>query len=147
VDLGQKSDRQKMAMRPNGRLYKIVLPAQTPILSSSAYLGTILIRSPPPANVTPDFQKRKERNTFSKRQIFSTDRSQSMGLQSVPKTMGKTSNFFALNASPYKGCKPRVNLDRFVFSIRILREGPRAVQPGCMHPHTDLLSYTKKSGV
>ena len=28
TDTGQKSDRQKVAMRPNGRLYKIILPAK-----------------------------------------------------------------------------------------------------------------------
>jgi hypothetical protein len=40
-----------------------------------------------------------------------------MGLQSVLKTRAKTSKLFALQASPCKGSKPRVNLDEFVFSI------------------------------
>jgi hypothetical protein len=71
----------------------------------------------PPANVTPDFRKkRKKRNTYPKRVIFSTDCSQSMGLQSVLKTRVKTSKLFAPQASPYKGSKLRVNLDVFVFS-------------------------------
>ena len=48
--------------------------------------------------------------------IFSTDCSQSMGLQSVLKIRVKTSKLFALRASPYKGSKPRVNLDLFGFS-------------------------------
>ena len=48
--------------------------------------------------------------------IFSTDCSQSIGLQSVLKTRVKTSKLFALQASPYKGSKPWVNLDAFVFS-------------------------------
>jgi hypothetical protein len=50
--------RTKVAIRPNGWLYKIILPAITLILSSSFYLGTILIQFHPPANVTPDFHKR-----------------------------------------------------------------------------------------
>jgi hypothetical protein len=66
--------------------------------------------------VTPDFQKRKKRNTSSKRVIFSADWSQSMGLQSVLKIRVKTSNLFELGASPYQGSKPRVNLDPFFFS-------------------------------
>jgi hypothetical protein len=115
--MGQKSDRQKVAMRPNGWLYKIILPAKVLILSSSSYLGTILIQFHPPSNATPDFQKqKKKRNTFSKRVIFSTDCSQSMGLQSMVKFRDKTSKLFELQASPYKGSKPRVNLDQFVFS-------------------------------
>ena len=61
ADMGQKSDRQKVAMRPNGWLYKIILPAITLILSSSSYLGTILIQFHPPANATPDFQKREKK--------------------------------------------------------------------------------------
>jgi hypothetical protein len=55
--MGQKSERQKAAMLPNGWLYKIILPAISLILSSSFYLGTILIQFHSPANVTPDFQK------------------------------------------------------------------------------------------
>jgi hypothetical protein len=39
---------------------------------------------------------RKERKKFSKLLIFSTDCSQSMGLQSVIKIRGKTSKFFAV---------------------------------------------------
>jgi hypothetical protein len=74
--------------------------------------------------VTPDFQKEeKKRNTFSKLLIFSLGCSQSMGLQSVLKIGAKTSKLFALKAwlkaSPYKGSKPRVNLDRFDFSSRV----------------------------
>jgi hypothetical protein len=38
ADMGQKSDRQKVAMWPNGWLYKIILPARSLILSSSSYL-------------------------------------------------------------------------------------------------------------
>jgi hypothetical protein len=41
-----------------------------------------------------------------------------MGLQSVLKIRGETSKLSAPQASPYKGSKPRVNLDPFVFSIR-----------------------------
>ena len=48
--------------------------------------------------------------------IFSTDCSQSMGLQSVLKVRVKTSKLFALQAPPYEGSKPRVNLDAFIFS-------------------------------
>jgi hypothetical protein len=59
--MGQKSDRQKVAMRPNGWLGKIILPTKGQIMSTSFYLGTILIQSPPPANVTPDFQKGKKK--------------------------------------------------------------------------------------
>jgi hypothetical protein len=62
--MGQKSDRQKVAMRPNGSLYKIILPATTLILSSSFYQGTVLIQFHPPANVTPDFQKREKKEIF-----------------------------------------------------------------------------------
>jgi hypothetical protein len=40
-----------------------------------------------------------------------------MGLQSVLKIRGKTSKLFALQASPYKGSKPWVNLDPFIFSM------------------------------
>jgi hypothetical protein len=64
ADKGQKSDRQKVAMRPNGWLYKIILPAKGLILSSRFYLGTILIQFHPHANVTPDFQKRKKEIHF-----------------------------------------------------------------------------------
>jgi hypothetical protein len=105
-------------------LYKIILPAKGLILSSIFYLGTIIIQFHPPANVTPDFflkKKEKKRNTFSKRVILSTDCSQSMGLQSVLKTRFKTSKLFALQASPYKGSKPRVNLDAFIFSTRVVQ--------------------------
>jgi hypothetical protein len=61
MDTGQKSDRQKVAMRPNGWLYKIILPARSLILLSSFYLGTILIQFHPHANVTPDFRKRNKK--------------------------------------------------------------------------------------
>ena len=61
TDTGQKSDRQKVAMRPNGWLYKIILPARSLILISNFYLGTILMQFHPPANVTPDFQKRNKK--------------------------------------------------------------------------------------
>ena len=54
---------------------------------------------------------------ISKRVIFSGDCRQYMGLQSVITIIGKTSKLFALQASPYKGSKPRVNLNRFIFSI------------------------------
>jgi hypothetical protein len=70
TDMGQKSDGQKVAMRPNGWLYKIILPARSLILSSSFYQGSVLIQFHPPANVTPaDFQKRrkKKRYTFKTR--------------------------------------------------------------------------------
>ena len=70
----------------------------------------------PLPNVTPDFQKGEKKNKFSKLLIFSTDCSQSTGLQSVPKIRAKTLKLFALQASPHKGSKPRVNLDRFDFS-------------------------------
>jgi hypothetical protein len=49
---------------------------------------------------------RKEWKKFSKLLIFSTDCSESMGLQSVIKIRGKTSKLFALHASPYKGSTP-----------------------------------------
>ena len=65
----------------------------------------------------PDMAQ-KSRNKFLKRLIFSTDWSQSMRLQSVLKIRCKTSKLFALHASPYKGSKPRVYLDPFVFSTR-----------------------------
>ena len=59
---------------------------------------------PPPKTWYDAWKKlRKERNFFSKLLIFSTDCSQSMGLQSVIKIRGKTSKLFALHASPYKG--------------------------------------------
>jgi hypothetical protein len=61
TEMGQKFDRQKVAMPPNGWLYKIILPAISLILSSSFYLGTILIQFHPPANATPDFQKREKK--------------------------------------------------------------------------------------
>jgi hypothetical protein len=70
--------------------------------------------------VTPDSKKKsKKRNIFSKRVIFSTDCSQSIGLQSVLKPRVKTPKLFALQASPYKGSKQRVNLDAFVFSTAV----------------------------
>jgi hypothetical protein len=115
--MGQKSDRQKVAMRQNGWLCKIILLAKGLILSSSFYLGTILIQFPPLPNVTPDFQKEeKKRNTFSKLLIFSTDCSYSMELQSVLKIRAKTSKLFAPHALPCKGSKPRANLEHFMFS-------------------------------
>jgi hypothetical protein len=48
ADTGQKSDRQKVAMWPNGWLHKIILPAKGLILISSFDLGTILIQFHPP---------------------------------------------------------------------------------------------------
>ena len=87
----------------------------------------------PHANVTPDFQKkRKKRNTFSKRVIFSTDCSQSMGLQSGLEIRFKTSKLFALRASPCKGSKPRVNLEQFVFSTRVI-QGRSATKRDLLH--------------
>jgi hypothetical protein len=73
ADAGQKSDRQKVAMRPNGWLCKIILPAKGLILISSFDHRHNTNPISPPANVTPDFQKRKKRNTSSKRVIFSAD--------------------------------------------------------------------------
>jgi hypothetical protein len=71
----------------------------------------------PPRERDAWFSKNQtKKNTFSKRVIFSTDCRQSMGLQSVLKIRVKTSKIFALRASPYKGSKPRVNLDQFIFS-------------------------------
>jgi hypothetical protein len=70
TDMGQKSDRQKVAMRPNGWLYKIILPAITLILSSSFYQGTVRIQFHPPVNVTPDFQKEKKKKYFFKTRDF-----------------------------------------------------------------------------
>ena len=70
TDMGQKSDRQKVAMRPNGWLYKIILPARSLILSSSFYLGTILIQFHTPANVTGDFQKEKKKKYIFKTRDF-----------------------------------------------------------------------------
>ena len=72
ADTGQKSDRQKIAMRPNGWLlvYKIILPAISLILISSFYLGTILIQFHPLANVTPDFQKKKKKKYIFKTRDF-----------------------------------------------------------------------------
>jgi hypothetical protein len=61
-----------------------------------------------------------------KRVIFSTDCSQSMGLQSVLKIRVKTSETFALGASPYKGSKPWVNSKRFVFSRYVLASSTRS---------------------
>ena len=73
----------------------------------SIYPGTILIQFLP-AHVTLGFQK----------EIFSTDCSQPMGLQSVLKTRGKTSKLFALQRTSIAifGSKPQVNFDAFVFS-------------------------------
>jgi hypothetical protein len=69
--MGQKSDRQKVAMRPNHGpnvwLYTIIIPAISLILGSSFYQGPVLIQFHPPANVTPDFQK-----TGKKKFIFKT---------------------------------------------------------------------------
>jgi len=67
ADTGQKSDSQKVAMRPNGWLYKIILPAKGLILISSFYPGTVLVQFHPHANVTPDFQKQN-----AKKYIFKT---------------------------------------------------------------------------
>jgi hypothetical protein len=63
-------------------------------------------------------KKRKKRNTISKRVIYSSDCSQSMGLQSVLKIRVKTLKLFALRASHCKGSQPRVNLKQFIFSTR-----------------------------
>ena len=49
---------------------------------------------------------RKERKKISKLLIFSTDCSQTMGLQSVIKIRGKTSKLFALHASPFQWSTP-----------------------------------------
>jgi hypothetical protein len=49
---------------------KIILPARSLILSSSFYLGTILIQSRTPANVTPDFQKEKKKKYIFKTRDF-----------------------------------------------------------------------------
>jgi hypothetical protein len=68
--MGQKSDRQKVAMRPNGWLYKKILPAKGLILRSSSYLGTILIQFHPPAHATPDFQKREKKEIHFKTRDF-----------------------------------------------------------------------------
>jgi hypothetical protein len=119
ADMRQKSELQKVAMRPNGWLCKVILPAKGLILSNSFYLGTILIQFPPSKNVTPDFQKGGKKEKNSKLSIFSTDCSQSMGLQSVLKIRAKTLKLFALQASPCKGSKPRADLDAFIFSRSI----------------------------
>jgi hypothetical protein len=96
ADTGQKSDGQKVAMRPNGWLYEIILPDIRLILISSFDLNTILIQFHPHANVTPDLKKKGKKDiTFSKRLIFSTDCSPSMGLQSALKIRVKTSKPFA----------------------------------------------------
>jgi hypothetical protein len=79
--------------------------------------------SPPRERDARFSKKRKKEIYFSKRVIFSTDCShcaESMGLQSVLKTRVKTSKLFALQASPYKGSKLRVNLDACIFSTCIL---------------------------
>jgi hypothetical protein len=44
--------------------YKIILPATNLILRTSFYQGTVLIQFHPPANVTPDFQKRGKKEIF-----------------------------------------------------------------------------------
>ena len=60
------------------------------------------------------FQKEK------KKEIFETLDNQLTkpvnGATICAKIRGKTLKLFALQASPYKGCKPRVNLDEFIFS-------------------------------
>ena len=61
TDTGQKSDRQKVAMRLNGWLYKIILPVRSLILISSFNLRHHTNPISPPANVTPDFQKRNKK--------------------------------------------------------------------------------------
>jgi hypothetical protein len=63
--MGQKSDRQKVAMRPNGWLCKIILPAKGLILSSSFYLARHHTNpiSPLP-NVMPDFQKEEKKEIY-----------------------------------------------------------------------------------
>jgi hypothetical protein len=73
----------------------------------------------PLPNVTPDFQK-GEKNFLSKLLIFSTDCSQSMGLQSVLKIRAKTLKLFALQVLPCKGSKPRAHLEHFIFSYLLL---------------------------
>jgi hypothetical protein len=71
----------------------------------------------PPRERDAWYSKREKKNKdLSKCVIFSTDCGQSKGLQSVLKTGVKTFKLFALQAPPYKGSKPRVNLDAFVFS-------------------------------
>jgi hypothetical protein len=70
ADTGQKSNRQKVAMRPNGWLYKIILPAKGLILISSFYLGTVLVQFHPHANVTPDFQKKEKKKYIFKTRDF-----------------------------------------------------------------------------
>jgi hypothetical protein len=62
--MGQKSDRQKVAMRPNGWLYKIILPAITLILSSSFYQGTVLIQFHPPRTRRLIFKKGKKKEIY-----------------------------------------------------------------------------------
>ena len=62
--------------------------------------------STPPCKRVAWKKLRKERKKFSKLLIFSTDCSQTVGLQSVIKIRGKTSKLFALHASPYKGSTP-----------------------------------------
>ena len=65
--MGQKSDRQKVAMRPDGGLYKIILPAIPYDKSDSE--EQLLPRHhtnpiSPLRNVTPDFQKEKKEINF-----------------------------------------------------------------------------------
>jgi hypothetical protein len=60
------------------------------------------LNDPPPPKRDAWKKLRKEKNTFSKLLIFSTDCSQSMGLQSVIKIRGKTSKLFALPTSPFQ---------------------------------------------
>jgi hypothetical protein len=57
-------------MRPNGWLYKIILPAKGLILISSFYLGTVLVQFHPHANVTPDFQKKEKKKYIFKTREF-----------------------------------------------------------------------------
>jgi hypothetical protein len=64
ADTGQKSDRQKIAMRPDGWLYKIILPAITLILISSFNLGTTLIQFYPPRTLRLIFKKEKKEIHF-----------------------------------------------------------------------------------
>jgi hypothetical protein len=60
------------------------------------------LNDPPPKKRDAWEKLRKERKKMSKLLIFSTDCSQSMGLQSVMKIRGKTPKLFALHASPFQ---------------------------------------------
>ena len=90
----------------------------------------------PLPNVIPDFQKGEKKEIIYQNSWFLAQivYSQSMGLKSVLKIKAKTLKLFALQASPYKESKLRVNL----INISL-------VQP-CVHTAVDLVLFGVRNG-